>query len=124
MRIRDWSSNVCSSDLLDPRDQRGHRLRIVIEFVRVAAAELVPLPGVMAEPAPERVARRQVPRPVLQVHRVLAQAAWPEPVDQYPAAVLRCVGLIHPPQAYSRAHRRPRQRIASLPVTTTSIGMS
>src|SRR3546814_19628571 len=115
MRIRDWSSNVCSSDLLDPRDQRGHRLRIVIEFVRVAAAELVPLPGVMAEPAPDRVARRRVPRPVLQVPRVLAQAEWPEHVDQPPAAVLRCVGPLHPPHAYSRATPPPRPQIAPPP---------
>src|SRR3546814_16294224 len=37
MRISDWSSDVCSSDLLDPATAAGDRMRLPIEFFGAAA---------------------------------------------------------------------------------------
>src|SRR3546814_11457271 len=59
MRISDWSSDVCSSDLLQLTSERGHILRARYHHYPVTRLRSKPPPGSHASAYPEPVRQKQ-----------------------------------------------------------------
>src|SRR3546814_10924279 len=59
MRISDWSSDVCSSDLLQLTSERGHILRARYHHYPVTRLRSKPPPGSHASAYPEPVRQQQ-----------------------------------------------------------------
>ena len=75
------------------------RFRMLVELRAVAAAELLPAVGVMAEPTAELGARRDLLEPFVELGFRLADSARPQAVDKYSCAVgflRRFVGPLQP----------------------------
>src|SRR6185312_7602755 len=114
-------------------EQRPPRLGVLVELADVAALELLPALGVVAEPLAQLVAGPDLGQPGLHPELVPAHTARPEPFDEEPAS--RPVGLpvVHPGQSYlahfslhaplvlrpSADDGRPAGAAPSRPTTTT-----
>lgn len=64
--------------------KRGDVGRRLMELRPVATPELIPPPGVVAEPLPKLVRWTNLSKPKIQVEEQLAQASRPQAIDQYP----------------------------------------
>src|SRR4029079_10007084 len=71
------------------------RVRMLIQFPSVAALELRPFWHVVLGPTAQRIAGRDIFKPVAEVQRFLRDPARPPPVDQK-ARSMRLVMLVHP----------------------------
>src|ERR1700733_8153298 len=77
----------------------------------------------------QRVARRDLLEPNVEVRFLLADAAWPKPVDQHAIAVIRCRGLVNTldPEArclrvrWSFRHHWLAMGLALAPLKTISV---
>ncbi|OIQ77604.1 hypothetical protein GALL_406990 [mine drainage metagenome] len=65
----------------------AHRVVMRLQLRGVTLPELGPFRRLMAEPMAQRIARRQVFDPGVDVRLVLAQPTRPEPVDEHAKAV-------------------------------------
>jgi hypothetical protein len=77
------------------------------ELGQVAPAELAELGRVVPVPLAQVGRWRDVPDPVIQPGRVLAQAPRPDPVDQHPGAVRRRRLVVDAADADVWRHDRP-----------------
>ncbi len=100
-------------------EERLEDLGSVIEFRRVATAELFPPIGVMPEPAAELRARSELPKPVVDGSRFLAKPPGPEPIDEDAHAVSRLGLVINPSNVDLHLTRlrmpQPRLRRGTIP---------
>src|SRR5215211_8895704 len=71
---------------------------MVANFSRVAAPELLPACRVVPEPLPQRRARSNFLDPAVDGCVRLSDAAWPQPIDQYPLTITRRGRAIRPLQ--------------------------
>ena len=75
--------------------ERPHRFRFRVEFAVVAAPELLPAGGGVAEPFPERRRGRRLPEPQLRAQFFFGYAPGPHPVDQHTGPVGFFDGGVH-----------------------------
>src|SRR5579863_6431198 len=71
-------------------------LRMLVDLRSVTTAKLLPPGRIVAEPFPQCSAGSDVLLPLIDIRVCLLHAARPQPVDQYPGAVIRSGRLISP----------------------------
>ena len=79
---RDPACSRASDQLLD-------ELGLVIELFRIAASELVPARGIVAEPFPELVAGSELLHPPVQRGSLPREPARPQAIDQDAKSIVR-----------------------------------
>ena len=79
------------------------------ELVAVLHLKLVPSPGVMTEPLPKRVTRRQGTRPFAQLERFAAATTGPDSIDKNAVSILGQWLVVSPADAnrHLAAYRIP-----------------
>lgn len=65
------------------------------EFGAVTSAELVPTVGIMAEPSAQSCTWRDLPDPLVEPGFRLADAAWPQPIDEDSSAIRSFGRIVH-----------------------------
>lgn len=69
-------------------DRMRQNFRFLLQFLQIAPSEFVPLRGVVVEPFTQFGAGSQFLEPQIDVGFLSGEAARPQPINQYPPAVV------------------------------------
>src|SRR3546814_20694237 len=115
MRIRDWSSDVCSSDLRQRAVDILQPLRLPVEAAVAPPRQCGPVARV-----PQRVEFAPPPEPQRHKHPSIRLFGKPGMVDEIKATVAALTGLISPPSDMNQPPPALTTHVARPPVSKTA----